>query len=85
MCMGLISMCSQQGLEYFLLLYYYNFNVLLCNMYNVLIKKTKLIKKQLIIISILSINYLFVLYPNHRSDYYNNYSCIGHNCLLIEV
>ena len=70
MCMGLITiMCSQQGLEYFLLLYY-TISMYYCNMYNVLIKKTKLIKKQLIIISILSINYLFVLYPNHRSDYY---------------
>ena len=48
MCMGLITiMYSQQGLEYFLLLYY-TISMYYCNMYNVLIiiKKPKLIKKQ---------------------------------------
>ena len=65
MCMGLITiMYSQQGLEYFLLLYY-TISMYYCNMYNVLriIKKTKAIKKQIIINTLSINNYLFVLYP----------------------
>ena len=48
MCMGLITiMYSQQGLEYFLLLYY-TISMYYYNMYNelIIIKKPKLIKKQ---------------------------------------